>query len=158
MIQAKRDERYERQAQERRLRQEERVVKLRGKNGSPKRKPLYLQMEEQYRQKEAHEEARRRETLKSQRAKFEPVRRRAARTDGHGRPACGRMQCSLWPQCTQPAMACTQPVTARTQPVTACTQVDFAELGKETDELRRHGRQEWDAKRKDEKQQALATL
>ena len=127
------------------------MVKLRNKNGSPKRKPLYLQMEEQYRQKEAHEEARRRDTLKSQRAKFEPVRRRAARTDGHGCPACGRMQCSLWPQCTQPAMA-------RTQPVTACTQVDFAELGKETDELRRHGRQEWDAKRKDEKQQALATL
>ena len=55
--------------------QDEREAKLRKKNlSSPKRRPLYLQMEEQYRQKEAQEEARRRETLKVQRAKFEPVR------------------------------------------------------------------------------------
>lgn len=78
-LKAKRDERYQKQAEERRLRQEERETKLQKKKKSsgsptaPKRKPLYLQMEEQYRRKEAHEEQKRKEALKSQRAKFEPV-------------------------------------------------------------------------------------
>ena len=53
-LKAKRDERYQKQAEERRLRQEEREAKLQKKKKSsgspaaPKRKPLYLQMEEQY--------------------------------------------------------------------------------------------------------------
>ena len=76
-LKAKQAARWEKQAEERKKRQAEREERTRKNRSdaskSPAKKPLYLQMEEQYKQKEAADEARRREVLKQQRQAVEPI-------------------------------------------------------------------------------------